>query len=120
MDYIKYANQDYLHSWVFSSELNAELQENHDIYTPGPEAYELVNHTWKVTYGDGSMASGIVYLDKVTIGGLTVERQAVEAAEWVSEKLVKDVDSDGILGLAFSGGSRGEPKHCFYHQYTNV
>lgn len=100
-----------LNSWVFSSQLDAELQQNHDIYTPGPNAVQLANHTWQVRYGDGSMAGGIVYLDKVTVGELTVERQAVEAAEWVSDKLVKDVDSDGVLGLAFSAGSRGELYH---------
>ena len=98
---------------MFSSQLDAKSQKSHDIYTPGPGAVELQNHTWHIMYADGSTAGGNVYLDKVTIGGLTVPNQAVEAAKWVSEKLIKDADSDGILGLAFSGNSRGREHHYF-------
>jgi hypothetical protein len=43
-----------------------------------------------------------VYADKVAVGAATATRQAVEAATSVSSQFSSDVDTDGLLGLAFS------------------
>lgn len=43
-----------------------------------------------------------MYLDKVSVGDLTVPNQAVEAASTVSRTFSKDPLNDGLLGLAFS------------------
>jgi aspergillopepsin I len=60
----------------------------------------LDGYSWKISYGDGSGASGIVYADKVTIGDATATQQAVEAATSVSSQFVREA-SDGLLGLGF-------------------
>ena len=55
---------------------------------------------WKIEYGDGSEASGIVGYDTVTIGGLAIKKQAIELARHVSRQFAQGT-ADGLLGLAF-------------------
>ncbi|OAL44356.1 aspartic protease PEP1 [Pyrenochaeta sp. DS3sAY3a] len=87
--------------WVFSS-LQAKTQlTGHDYYTVDA-AKEKKGYSWKISYGDGSGASGKVYADKVTVGGVTATSQAVEAATSVSSAFTQDTNTDGLLGLAFS------------------
>ncbi|KJY01113.1 Aspartic protease pep1 like protein [Zymoseptoria brevis] len=88
--------------WVYSNSQPSSQQTGHSVYTPGSTAKRLSGQTWKISYGDGSGASGIVYSDKVVVGGVTATGQAVEAAQTVSDEFVQDVDNDGLLGLAFS------------------
>lgn len=88
--------------WVFSNLLPSSEETGHTIYTPGSTASQLSGDTWDISYGDGSGASGVVYADKVVVGGVTATSQAVEAATSVSSTFVSDTDSDGLLGLAFS------------------
>ena len=52
-------------------------------------------------YQDQSGASGVVGTDTVTVGGTTVQQQAVELANKVSSSFVSG-SGDGLLGLAFS------------------
>lgn len=95
-------------SWVFSSELSASESSGHAIYKPSTSAQKLNGYTWKIQYGDGSGASGDVYKDTVTVGGVTAKSQAVEAASQISSQFVQDKDNDGLLGLAFSSINTGE------------
>ena len=88
-------------SWVFSSELAANSKAGHSVYTPGSSSSPLSGETWSISYGDGSGASGNVFLDTVTVGATTATGQAVEAAESVSAQFSEDTDNDGLLGLAF-------------------
>ncbi|KAJ5894283.1 hypothetical protein N7495_005974 [Penicillium taxi] len=88
--------------WVFSSDLPKNEQTGHSIYTPGSSATQLSNYTWSISYGDGSSASGNVYSDTVTVGGVTTTGQAVEAAKKISTQFTQDQHNDGLLGLAFS------------------
>lgn len=56
----------------------------------------------KINYGvegNESHASGIVYTDKVDIGGISISNQAVELAQELSPSFLDDV-TDGLLGLA--------------------
>ncbi|KIW03892.1 hypothetical protein, variant 2 [Verruconis gallopava] len=87
--------------WVFSDKLPAREQGQHDLYSTS-SGKRLSGETWSITYGDGSGASGIVYADKVVIGGVTATSQAVEAATSVSSQFVQDTANDGLVGLAFS------------------
>ena len=89
--------------WVFSNQLASSSQSGHHIYTPSKSSSATVasGQSWSITYGDGSSSSGNVYFDKVVIGGLTVAKQAVEAAKKVSSQFVSSAN-DGLVGLAFS------------------
>lgn len=65
--------------------------------------------SWRIRYGDGSNASGIVGTDNVTLGGLTVEDQAIELASKLSPQFTKGA-GDGLLGLAFGKINTVKPK----------
>ncbi|KAL1305500.1 hypothetical protein AAFC00_002373 [Neodothiora populina] len=86
--------------WVFSSLLPTSQQRGHAVY--GATGARESGETWKISYGDGSGASGVVYADTVVVGKVTATSQAVEAATSISSAFVSDTDSDGLLGLAFS------------------
>lgn len=45
--------------------------------------------TWKISYGDGSSASGDVGTDVIDLGGLKVEKQAVELAKQLSQQFAE-------------------------------
>jgi hypothetical protein len=87
--------------WVFSS-LQPSAQRSGHAYYNVNSANIKSGYTWDIEYGDGTGASGKVYADKVIVGAMTATSQAVEAATSVSDGFVADIDSDGILGLAFS------------------
>lgn len=65
--------------------------------------------SWKIKYGDGSTASGIVGRDNVTLGGLCVENQAIELASKLSAQFTQSA-GDGLLGLAFGKINTVKPK----------
>ncbi|MCJ1367510.1 hypothetical protein MMC16_006643 [Acarospora aff. strigata] len=90
--------------WVFSNQLPLASTQGHTAYNPSRSSSfsQLSGQTWSITYGDGSGARGVVGTDTVNVGGATVTRQAVELATAVSRSFVQDVNSDGLLGLAFS------------------
>ncbi|KUJ17512.1 acid protease [Mollisia scopiformis] len=89
--------------WVFSTSLSAAYQRGHNVFSTAKSAtYKpLTGYTWRISYADGSGASGTVGTDTVTVGTTSAKNQAVELASRVSSTLVTDA-SDGVLGLAFS------------------
>lgn len=64
--------------------------------------------SWKIAYGDGSGASGVVFADRVKVGGVTATRQAVEAATSISAQFIEE-HSDGLLGLGFGNTNTIKP-----------
>ncbi|KAF9630915.1 Peptidase A1 [Lasiodiplodia theobromae] len=84
--------------WSFSTLQPEDQTANHQLYHPSGNP--IANSTWAITYLDGSSASGIVYSDSVTLGGLTFQNQYVEAAENASASFVSG-GQDGLLGLGF-------------------
>ncbi|GAM84866.1 hypothetical protein ANO11243_028680 [Dothideomycetidae sp. 11243] len=88
--------------WVFSNSMPSSMTSGHNIYKPGSTAVLMQGQSWRIQYGDGSGARGIVYADKVNVGGVTATAQAVEAATSASSSFLSDDTSDGLLGLAFS------------------
>lgn len=95
---------------MFSEELPSTESSGHSIYKPSKSSSKLSGYSWKISYGDSSSASGDVYKDTVTVGGVTATGQAVEAAKKISEQFVQDANNDGLLGLAFSSINTVQPK----------
>jgi aspergillopepsin I len=95
---------------VFSAELPKSQQSGHELYDPSKSdtSEELQGATWKISYGDGSGASGNVYTDTVNVGGTVVTGQAVELASKISAQFEQDENNDGLLGLAFSSINTGK------------
>ncbi|KAJ7090865.1 acid protease, partial [Mycena belliarum] len=98
--------------WVWSSELTRVSTRGHNIYNPSKSktASKQSRSTWNISYGDGSSASGNVYLDTVTIGGVAVPKQAVELAQKMSAQFASGEGSDGLLGLAWPAINTVSPK----------
>lgn len=98
--------------WVFSSSLPSNEVNGQTVYNPSKSssAKSLSGSTWSIGYADGSSASGNVYTDTVSVGALTVNGQAVEAATSVSSSFVSNTNSDGLMGLAFSTLNTVTPK----------
>ncbi|KAF1986390.1 aspartic endopeptidase Pep1/aspergillopepsin F [Aulographum hederae CBS 113979] len=94
--------------WVFSSLLPRIETGQHAIYTPN-EANTMRGSSWRISYGDSSGASGLVFTETVKVGEVTATRQAVEAATSISAAFVQDEANDGLLGLAFSDLNQVRP-----------
>ena len=71
--------------WVCST-LGQSNQGKHNLFNPKKSStfHNLAGKEWKISYGDGSGASGTCGSDTVAIGGLKIEGQTVELAEKVS------------------------------------
>ncbi|KAF2864306.1 aspartyl protease [Piedraia hortae CBS 480.64] len=96
--------------WVFSAQLPGNLIGNHTAYNPSKSGQPLQNHSWGISYADGSGAAGIVYSDKVVVGGATVTNQAVQAATSISQSFVVHEKYDGIVGLGFNNMNTVKPQ----------
>ena len=84
--------------------------KDHKFYDPkkSKTAKKMDGGSWTISYGDGSSASGVVYMDSVNVGGNVADVQAVELAKNVSNSFLQDNFNDGLLGLGFpKGKSKG-------------
>jgi hypothetical protein len=107
---------------MFSTELDKASIGQHTAFdaTKSTSFKATTGAQWKISYGDGSGAAGIVGTDTVTIGGVKVEGQTVELANKVSQSFVDDADTDGLVGLAFSNlntvndGTKKTPAKTFF------
>jgi len=97
-------------SWVFSDKLPTQQRNGHTWYALANTTSGQVKEgfSWKISYGDGSGASGIVLADKVTVGEVTATQQAIEAATSVSSQFIQE-KSDGLLGLGFGNTNTIKP-----------
>ncbi|CAK7265673.1 hypothetical protein SEPCBS57363_001702 [Sporothrix epigloea] len=97
--------------WVFSTETESDDVGGQKLYNPSSSSTskKMAGYTWTISYGDGSSADGDIYTDKVTIGGITVSKQAVELAQDVSSSFTLQNTSDGILGMGFDSINMASP-----------
>ena len=94
---------------MFSTGLKSEAIGEHSAYdaSKSTKFQQTKGLKWKISYGDGSDAAGIVGTDTVTIGGVEVENQGIQLATQISQSFIDDVNTDGIVGLAFSNLNTG-------------
>ncbi|EHA47907.1 aspergillopepsin-F [Pyricularia oryzae 70-15] len=90
--------------WIFSTMLPQNVQAGHTNFDPAKSTTfkQAQGLSFKIRYGDGSGASGVIGTETVDIGGVTVTGQAVEMATQVSGSFVKDTANNGLVGLAYS------------------
>ncbi|KAK3359079.1 aspartic peptidase domain-containing protein [Lasiosphaeria hispida] len=90
--------------WVRSTELSKSWfhKDKHNTFDPSKSSSfkKSEGQTWKISYGDGSSASGDVGTDVIVVGGLRIEGQAIELASKLSKEFSEGAP-DGLLGLAF-------------------
>ncbi|KAF3316836.1 hypothetical protein TWF173_001498 [Orbilia oligospora] len=100
--------------WVWSKNLPKKTLQNNPskaVYDP-TQSSSFTNKngaTWDISYGDGSSASGTVGTDILTLGGLTIEAQAIELANHLSQSFIEG-EGSGLLGLAFSNINTCRPE----------
>jgi hypothetical protein len=112
---------------MFSTELPKQSIQQHTAFDPAKsKTFALTQGAkFKISYGDGSGAAGIVGTDVVEIGGVKVENQTVELANAVSQSFVQDANTDGLVGLAFSNlntvndGTKKTPAKTFFDNVMN-
>ncbi|KAK6343532.1 hypothetical protein TWF730_011122 [Orbilia blumenaviensis] len=100
--------------WVWSTHLSKRTRLSSPrtpVFDPDQSSsFKTMNGTtWNISYGDGSSASGTVGTDILTLGGLTIEAQAIELANHLSQSFVEG-EGSGLLGLAFSSLNTCRPE----------
>ncbi|KAF4344779.1 endothiapepsin precursor [Fusarium beomiforme] len=97
--------------WVYGSKAAAAGgSRNRYNASKSTSCEQMTGAKWVIEYGDGSGASGHVVKDTVSIGGLSVDAQAVQVADKVHESFAQQQDVDGLLGLGFSSINTITPK----------
>lgn len=97
--------------WVWSKELPKADWGKHSIYQETGKKYTNPAETWDISYVDGSGASGNVWFDNITLGGIQTG-MAVEAATKLSSSFLKGAN-DGLIGFAYEIGNTCSPYQCF-------
>ncbi|KAI5860202.1 aspartic endopeptidase [Durotheca rogersii] len=90
-------------TWVFSTHQGQNSRSGHNVFDPNRSTSfkVLPGKAWRITYGDGSYASGDCGSDTLMMGGLAVEGQTIECAIKASGGFTTGT-GDGLLGLAWS------------------
>lgn len=89
--------------WVFSNYMPLAQLQGQTPYAPNKSssAKQLGGHSWSIRYGDGSNSGGSVFVDTITVGGLTVANQSIGCAQLVSSSFTREMHMDGLAGLGF-------------------
>jgi hypothetical protein len=89
--------------WVFSDKMPLYQQHfpgapSHAVFHPDKSSTwkDMKGSTWRISYGDGSSATGVVGTDILNLGGITVQNQAVEIASSCAASFIQ-TSGDGLL-----------------------
>ncbi|KAH7329476.1 aspartic proteinase [Stachybotrys elegans] len=103
--------------WAFTTDTYQPTVFGQVLYDPEASntSHRLNGQSWSIRYGDGAYAAGIVYKDRVRVGGASVDDQAVQSAIQVSSSISQDSFSSGIIGMARTNGNtvRPDPQKTF-------
>ncbi|KAF9891952.1 hypothetical protein FE257_002915 [Aspergillus nanangensis] len=89
--------------WIRSTGLSHGDEERRVFDPMRSSTFRLVEDaTWKLTYVDGSSASGFIGTDNVSLGGLILKDQHIELADMLSMGFTQ-MSGDGLLGLSLGG-----------------
>ncbi|KAI0355632.1 acid protease [Trametes cingulata] len=92
--------------WVPSINCTSSYCSNKEKYDPAASSTDArKSGTFSIQYGDGSMVSGPVYTDTVSVAGVTVKNQYFSPVSTLSSSFGEGA-MDGILGMAFPALSR--------------
>ncbi|OJA19217.1 hypothetical protein AZE42_06771 [Rhizopogon vesiculosus] len=80
----------------------------HEVYNPNSSSSaEALGRKFTVEYADGSMATGDLYTDTVSLGGFKATAQTLGVASLYSYELSSDqFGADGLMGMAFESISK--------------
>lgn len=98
--------------WVFSNYMPLAQLQGQTPYAPNKSssAKQLGGHSWSIRYGDGSNSGGSVFVDTITVGGLTVANQSIGCAQQVSSSFTREMHMDGLAGLGFGNLNTVRPQ----------
>ncbi|KAM7212806.1 acid protease [Rhypophila decipiens] len=98
--------------WVYSDLMAPKKLANRTYYSPeqSTTGTEVANSSWTIQYGDGSYASGKIYTDTISLGGVDIKGAAVEAATTVSSSMLHDTKISGVFGLPYKLTSQTYPQ----------
>ncbi|KAF9574925.1 hypothetical protein EC968_004926 [Mortierella alpina] len=87
--------------WFPSTTCKATACRRHTRFSPDRSStFEDDGRSWSITYGDGSGASGVLGVDLIDVGGISV-RQTIGLATAESSSFGSS-PSDGLFGLGFA------------------
>lgn len=93
-------------SWVFSSGIDSS---NHEGYDPSKSTTsKAAGSKWEVCYDGGRCVIGDLYSDTVSVGGITIDGQAVGVATQINNADFLNEGFDGVFGLSLHQKSSGE------------
>lgn len=88
--------------FLTASKLCKNCGKKQNLYDPKKsKTYKKEGKSWKISYGDGSNASGITAFDTINLGGLKIKNQRIELAVKESSSFATG-PNDGLLGLGFN------------------
>lgn len=101
--------------WLFGTEVSGSVDPgqarwNH---TASSTAKLVKDGKWNIGYADGSGASGTIYKDTISVGGISVKNQGVEYANTVSPMSdggdILGPPTSGIVGFGFDSINSATP-----------